>query len=140
MTKLYFAYGANLDQSNMAGRCPNAVPFKKLVLPDWQLQFNYHATIMPCPGSSVQGAVWILTDKCEAALDLFEGYPTYYDKQVIATEIGDLMVYIMQPDMPCAPSVNYVNTIARGYQDWDLDIDCLWEAVDASAQDAITTK
>lgn len=134
MKKLYFAYGANLDQSSMARRCPKAEPFKKLVLQDWRLQFNYHATIVPSPGSSVQGAVWLLTDECEASLDLFEGYPRYYDKQVIASEIGDLLVYIMQPELPSAPSTEYVNCIARGYQDWDLDIDSLWEAVDASIE------
>ncbi len=37
--------------------------------------------IFPEEGSHVDGVLWSLTGDCEKSLDLYEGYPDFYDKQ-----------------------------------------------------------
>jgi gamma-glutamylcyclotransferase (GGCT)/AIG2-like uncharacterized protein YtfP len=127
--KLYFAYGANLNRENMSWRCPRARPVQALYLPDWSLMFCTHATIEPSVGARVPGAVWEITEECEASLDRFEGYPSYYDKQYIQHDGETLMFYYIRSDMPSTPTAGYLATIGQGYQDWNLDLDRLWDAV-----------
>lgn len=129
--KLYFAYGANLSKDSMAFRCPGAVPFSKFELHDWALDFNTHATIKPKKGARVQGALWRITDECEFNLDIFEGYPHYYDKRTLEQDGLEFMVYVMnEPDYKASPSGGYISLIQQGYQDWHLDENRLFRAVD----------
>lgn len=129
--KLYFAYGANLSKDSMAYRCPDAVPFSKFDLEDWALDFNCHATIKPKKGARVSGALWRITDNCEQSLDVFEGFPSYYDKQILVQDGLEFMVYVMnEPDYKAAPSNGYISLIQQGYQDWFLDENQLHRAVD----------
>ena len=37
-------------------------------------------------GSHVDGVLWSLTGDCEKSLDLYEGYPDFYDKQEITVK------------------------------------------------------
>ncbi len=127
--KLYFAYGANLNIESMRWRCPDAVPVEAMYLQDYRLAFSGVATIQPSPGEFVPGALWAITEKCEAALDIFEGYPTFYRKQTVTVDGMEIMFYVMNHDLPGEPSVNYLMTIAEGYQDWQLQLDDLWSAV-----------
>ena len=129
--KLYFAYGANLSKDSMAFRCPAAVPFSKFELHDWALDFNTHATIKPKKGSRVPGALWRITSDCEQSLDMFEGYPSYYDKTILEQDGLEFMVYVMnEPDYRAAPSGGYISLIQQGYLDWNLDESRLFRAVD----------
>ena len=128
--KLYFAYGANLSQEGMAYRCPNATPYQKFTLRGWRLDFAHHATIVPHPGRSVEGALWKITEDCERSLDQFEGYPSYYSKRILAQDGREFMVYIMNPPLAGSPGVGYLDIIEQGYRDWNLDFDCLDHAVD----------
>lgn len=120
--KLYFAYGANLNLAGMRFRCPAARPIQSLELKDWTLAFNGVATILESPGSVVHGALWELTDECEDALDIFEGYPYLYTKIHLEQDGLQFMVYIMNEDNPAPPSKYYLNTIREGYQDWKLPV------------------
>ena len=133
--KLYFAYGANLNLSSMAQRCPRARPIREFYLRDWCLEFAGHANIRPGPGSLVPGALWEITPDCEASLDRFEGYPVYYDKQTFVLDGEEVMFYVMQDPRPALPSDGYVLTIARGYSDWDLDHYYLWRALDSTQEE-----
>jgi gamma-glutamylcyclotransferase len=128
--KLYFAYGANLSREGMAYRCPNATPYQKFTLRGWRLDFAHHATIVPHPGRSVEGALWKITEDCERSLDQFEGYPSYYSKRILAQDGREFMVYIMNPPLAGSPGVGYLDIIEQGYRDWNLDFDCLDRAVD----------
>jgi hypothetical protein len=128
--KLYFAYGANLSKEGMAFRCPNAVPYQKYTLRGWRLDFANHATIVPHPGRSVEGALWKITEDCELSLDMFEGYPGYYSKRILAQDGREFMVYVMNPPLTGTPGVGYLDIIEQGYQDWGLDFDCLDRAID----------
>ena len=128
--KLYFAYGANLSHESMAHRCPRARPFQSFYLRGWQLDFATHATIRPNPGRSVPGALWRITDDCEASLDAFEGYPLYYSKRILAQDGYEFMVYVMNRPQYGSTYWSYVDLIAQGYQDWNLDTGPLWQQVD----------
>lgn len=118
--KLYFAYGANLSLESMSYRCPRARPVTQFFLRDWQLEFHSHATVRPCVGAEVPGALWSITPECEEHLDRFEGYPFYYQKQTITQDGFTFMIYTMtEPEMG-SPSSGYISLLEQGYQDWKL--------------------
>ena len=75
MATAYFAYGANMEQPRMAGRCPSAVIVNPAVLRDQRFQIGRHgyATVVPEPGAQVHGVLWMLTDADERELDRYEG-------------------------------------------------------------------
>lgn len=136
MKTLYFAYGANLNTRGMQYRCPDAVKVKPFYLKGWRLSFSGVATIQPSHGDHVPGALWELTQKCEKSLDIFEGWPTLYRKEIIKLDGMEFMVYIMNHDTPYEPSPGYLMTIANGYQDWGLDLADLTEAVLTTQEEA----
>lgn len=129
-TRLYFAYGANMPVEHMRWRCPDAVPIGAIMLRDWRLVFCQHATIEPSPGSSVPGCLWNITPRCEQSLDLFEGFPTYYNKMWLEQDGDTFMCYDMNPPLSySAPAPSYVDTLQQGYEDWNLPVDYLDEAL-----------
>ena len=127
--KLYFAYGANLNIENMAQRCPSAVAIQPWHLDDYRLMFSGVATVVPAVGVRVPGALWAITEACEQSLDVFEGYPWLYRKQEITVDGMPVMFYVMNSAPPSEPGASYLDTIARGYEDFGLDLDDLWAAV-----------
>lgn len=133
--KLYFAYGANLNVENMRYRCPDAVQIEPFYLEGWRLAFSGVATIQPDANGYVAGALWAISEEDEAALDIFEGWPTLYRKQTIQQDGIEFMVYVMNSDTPSEPSINYLMTIAEGYQDWDLDLQDLTDAIQHTQQE-----
>ena len=76
------------------------------------------------------GALWRITDDCEASLDAFEGYPLYYSKRILAQDGYEFMVYVMNRPQYGSTYWSYVDLIAQGYQDWNLDTEPLWQQVD----------
>ena len=63
---LYFAYGSNLHQEQMKRRCSGCKYLKKYILQDYRLTFRSElcvADIEYKKGSSVQGALYEITDK-----------------------------------------------------------------------------
>jgi gamma-glutamylcyclotransferase (GGCT)/AIG2-like uncharacterized protein YtfP len=133
--KLYFAYGANLNIDNMSRRCPDAVTVQPFYLRNWRLSFSGVATIQPSQDNYVAGALWAISESDERALDDFEGYPYLYRKEIIQSDGLEFMVYVMNQDPPGEPGVNYLLTIAQGYQDWNLDIEDLADAVYQTQQE-----
>ena len=128
--KLYFAYGANLNLLGMRFRCPAAKPVSAFLLHDYRLAFSGVATVQPCPGASVSGALWEITDECEDNLDVFEGFPFLYSKIYLTQGNQEFMAYVMNDDPPAGPSRSYFNTIREGYRDWNLPIADLERARD----------
>lgn len=139
MTKLYIAYGSNLNIGQMKYRCPEARPYAVGILKNWKLVFrgqktNSHATIIRRAGSVVPVLVWKITERDEFMLDRYEGYPTYYFKKNIMVHINGrkklAMVYIMNASrQPGIPSLRYSNVIKQGYIDNDLDLSILNDAL-----------
>lgn len=104
--RLYIAYGSNLNLEQMAFRCPTAKVVGKSELKDYELLFRGGrrgavATVEPKAGSTVPILVWEIQKKDEASLDLYEGYPNFYDKQMLEIELDGkivpAMVYVMTP-------------------------------------------
>lgn len=76
MTRLYFAYGMNMDLEAMARRCPAARQAGRAVLPGHRFALNRRgvSTVLPAAAPAcVHGILWTLTGACEAALDRIEG-------------------------------------------------------------------
>lgn len=119
--KFYLAYGANLNLTEMSYRCPRAEPLRSVHLQGWQLEFCRHATIEQRPGARMQGALWLITEECEARLDRFEGFPTYYRKQTLTVFGRPTLVYLINDNRLSAPSASYYQTLEEGYRDWNLD-------------------
>lgn len=142
--KLYIAYGSNLNLPQMAGRCPAAKVVGTSEIKDYALVFRggRHgavATIEPCEGSSVPVLLWKITPKDEAALDIYEGFPRFYDKETIELPLDgntvSAMVYVMTPGHRLGyPSDYYYNTINDGYRTAGFDTAILEQAIDYTEQ------
>jgi len=137
--RYYFAYGANTNNDNMQHRCPLAINYGKLILPDYRLVFRGVADIEPHAGSSVQGVLWYISDQCEMSLDIFEGYPHLYRKESFPCtwnhdkdKVFDVMYYKMNSNDLGKPSTGYYATIYQGYRDNKLDTKFLNQAVQIS--------
>lgn len=132
MSKLYVAYGSNLNLEQMALRCPSARIHGVGILNNWELVYrgskaNSHATIRRKQGSTVPVLLWEIRSADERRLDIYEGFPLYYFKQnvMVKTMSGreKAMVYIMDKNQrPGAPSDRYIETIRQGYVDNGLDM------------------
>ena len=134
---LYFAYGSNLNLNRFLWRCPDAKPFGPLTLPGYRLVFDRVADIVPDRDSRVCGALYEITDACEEALDVYEGYPRLYDKRYFSVEITtkgerrveEVMFYTMLTMELSAPNKIYVKTIRQGFDHWGIEHDTLNAAV-----------
>ena len=132
---LYFAYGSNINLDQMRYRCPDASVYGQAVLDNYDLRFRGSgvATVEPKEGACVYGLLWELTDKCEASLDRYEGYPRLYIKQTLEVRTFDgrrvpVMAYIMNPELHLKPSLpprDYYLGIKTGYEQNGLPVGCL---------------
>ena len=84
--RLYFAYGSNINLTQMEYRCPDATPLMPVMLQGYELTFRGGgvATVIPNKDAVVPGLLWSITPECEKSLDRYEGYPNYYHKADIA--------------------------------------------------------
>ena len=137
MTKIYLAYGSNLNHQQMADRCPNANYLGNTVLKDWKLIFKSVATIEKDLGKYVPVGVFQITIECEKALDIYEDYPHLYDKKDLDIILDGIqvtaMTYVMVAKYGIAPpSRKYFNVISEGYKNCGLNSDFLLEAEEYS--------
>lgn len=142
--KIYIAYGSNLNLPQMARRCPTAKVLGKSELKDYELLFRgsktgSYATVEPCEGKNVPVILWSVGKNDEFALDRYEGYPTFYEKENMPIELDgktvDAFVYVMtQGHQLGMPSQRYVDTIAEGYQSAGFDFSILEDAINETAQ------
>ncbi len=72
---LYFAYGSNMDDTQMADRCQNYKYIATGKLPDHKFIINSRgvATIVPEINENVYGVVWALSGDDIRCLDRYEG-------------------------------------------------------------------
>lgn len=136
---LYIAYGSNLNLTQMAFRCPTAEVVGKSELKDYELLFRGGrrgavATVEPKEGSSVPVLLWKIRQTDEASLDRYEGYPNFYDKQMMDVELDgktvSAMVYIMTPGYEFGiPSDYYADVIWQGYESAGFDTQVLEDAI-----------
>lgn len=134
--KIYCAYGSNMNLEQMSHRCPTAKVIGKGKLENYKLTFRgvYKgvANIEECEGASVPIVLWNITDECENALDVYEGYPSLYIKREVEVIVYEqsikAMAYIMADrykDMAAIPTEYYFNVIVKGYEDNQIDLEPL---------------
>lgn len=141
-SRLYIAYGSNLNLPQMANRCPTAKVVGASEIKDYELVFRGGrrgavATIEPLEGSSVPVLLWKIKPQDEEALNRYEGYPRFYRQEMLEVELDgkpvNAMVYIMNDGHEYgAPSDYYLNTIAEGYDGAGFDTELLDDAVEKS--------
>lgn len=148
--RYYLAYGSNLNVQQMRMRCPHATILGTAELEGWELVFKgsktgAYLTIEEREGGKVPVAVWALTPSDEAALDRYEGFPTFYYKRELRVRSKgirtgkrrtvDAFVYIMHEDRPVGvPSGHYMRTCFEGYDTFYFDRRLLREAYDKSVE------
>ena len=131
---LYFSYGMNTNVAQMAHRCPNAVSLGVAELDGYELVFRGCADIRPTPGTTMEGVLWDITDDCLAALDILEGYPTYYTRYEVPVfhnnEWKTALVYKMNSGDIFPPNAGYLRMLFEGYTEHGADVRQIYDAVD----------
>ena len=127
----YLAYGSNLNKAQMAHRCPGAVAIGTTKIPGYKHVFRRgYLTIEPDPEGSVDVGIWHITDDDEARLDVYEGFPKFYHKKLMAVHWpGDseleimALVYIMNDGFPIQRSGReYRRTVGQGCKDFGIPL------------------
>lgn len=139
MKKLYIAYGSNMDEGQMAYRCPTARLLGQTEVEGYRLLFKgsrtgAYATIEPQEGGRVPVLVWEIGEQDEADLDRYEGFPSFYYKKDLTVRLDGqevtAMVYIMdERRRPGTPSDAYYGVLARAYKKFAFPIGILEEAL-----------
>ena len=119
----YIAYGSNMVQEQMAGRCPDARLIGTGYITGARLEFYVHATVEKTGDerNRVPVAVWEINEKDEQRLDVYEGYPSYYRKETWpvhmsnGTEIEG-MIYIMNVMRASPPTEYYYLCVEDAYR------------------------
>lgn len=147
MSKLYIAYGSNMDEEQMAYRCPSAKLVGVCLLRDWRLMFKgsltgAYATIEEAAGFRVPALFWKIGKEDEKQLDHYEGYPTFYYKKNIEVLLPDKtlkkgMAYVMHEERKLGiPSGHYYKILEDAYEKFAFDKHILQEAWSYSCQNS----
>ena len=150
--RYYIAYGSNLNVQQMQMRCPYASVLGTAELDGWELLFKgsktgSYLTIEEKEGGKVPVVIWVVTETDEAALDHYEGFPTFYYKREMKVRYRgirsgkyrtvDAFVYIMREDRPIGvPSNYYMRTCLQGYDTFGFDESVLLDAYDRCVEAA----
>lgn len=143
MKKVYIAYGSNMDEVQMAFRCPDAELIGTGLLRDWRLMFKgsktgAYATIEREKRCVVPVLLWRISATDEEYLDRYEGFPRFYYKRRVSYEdaLGcrkNGMVYIMHEERKLGePSVYYYKVLEDAYKQFGFDLNILEEAYEYS--------
>ena len=135
MTRLYFAYGSNLDREQLRERCPSSRGRFRARLRDHRLDFTYYssrwtggaADVVPHSGEEVWGAVYELHDDDFNRLDRFE---RGYDRVVLTVEdeqgeLQRVVSYTVREKYSFRPTRVYVQKMLRWGEHWELPTDYL---------------
>lgn len=143
-SRIYLAYGSNLNIWQMAERCPTAKMLGTAELKGYELLFRGKphravATIEPKEGASVPVLLWKLRPTDEISLDRFEGVPNTYAKRMVEVAYGKesikAMTYVMTLGFHAGlPSAEYLSRIAAGYDRAGFDFGVLTAALERSKE------
>ena len=152
-TKLYLAYGSNLNLRQMARRCPHAELLGYTYLEDTRLIYRgslsgYYLSIEAAKGSRTPCGVFRITPQDERSLDRYEGYPELYGKVVYrglslyamdgTRRPGTIeaMAYQLPVSAPAGlPIPYYIRICTEGYQDFGFDTAYLDQALTATKEE-----
>lgn len=145
--RYYLAYGSNLNLEQMSHRCSTAKKVGIAIINNYRLMFKGSAsgnylTIEMAEGYFVPVGVFAIEESDESALDVYEGYPSFYYKKDFRVELRDdndnkniidAFAYIMHEERVLgAPSDEYVQKVLAGYEAFGFDERLLEEAVEYS--------
>jgi hypothetical protein len=139
-TKIYAAYGSNMNIKQMQYRCPKAKVLGIAKLKNYRLVFRGMtkgvANIERQNGRTVPIVLWSITPECEKALDIYEGYPGLYIKKTVDVNMSSslikAMAYVMikhYENSPAKPLKHYIDTIWNGYVANKIPVRILREAI-----------
>lgn len=133
MKRLYIAYGSNLSVEQMARRCPTATIVGTAILDGWRLLFNGPASIERKEGYQVPVLIWDIKPNDERSLDRYEGYPSYYRKEMLEIDLNgakeQAMVYIMNTNDENEPGNYYYKILEDGYKEFGFNLEILQKAL-----------
>ena len=142
MRKLYIAYGSNMDEKQMAKRCPTARLVGASEIKDYRLLFKRsktgaYATIEAQKGGRVPVLIWEIGERDEGNFDRYEGYPVFYHKREIEVQLAGekktAMVYIMEENKELRePSTGYYNVLENAYWKFGFPMGILMEVHEVS--------
>ncbi|MEA5048064.1 MAG: gamma-glutamylcyclotransferase family protein [Eubacteriales bacterium] len=138
-SRLFAAFGAGLNRTEMAKHCPTAKLIDSAVLKNYRLSFRGSkagalATIEKARGGSVPTLLWEISPQDEAAIDRWIGVPELYRKATIKVRrdgiLVDVLIYILNSGKPQnKPSAFYYSTLLEGYKAAGFDAKILKAAV-----------
>ena len=148
--RYYLAYGSNLSVDQMLYRCPKAIYVGTGEIKDYRLLFKgsqtgSYLTIEKKKGRKVPVVVWKVSGEDEASLDMYEGYPTFYQKEDLEIEVKSLIdgvpiatvpsfFYAMDPSRSLGrPSTHYYRVCQEGYERFGFDQKILEKALKESS-------
>ena len=147
-SKIYIAYGSNMDTEQMKHRCPEAQLLGTGILENWRLMFKgsktgAYATIEREKGCAVPILLWRISAADEMRLDRYEGFPSFYYKRTIrAVRTGENgekvgrtqgMAYIMHEERNLGtPSLQYFDILYNAYWRFGFDEKILGKAYEYS--------
>lgn len=143
--RVYIAYGSNMSKEQMAYRCPAARVLGTGFLTGYELNFcgnkngRNFASVIKKVGAKTPVVLWETTSSDERRLDCYEGFPSFYRKEMIQRdmlEIADIgtafdeaYIYIMNSEYFGMPSNDYFTGIYFAYKDFGIDTKYLDDAL-----------
>ncbi|HHY10218.1 MAG TPA: gamma-glutamylcyclotransferase [Firmicutes bacterium] len=121
-TRLYFAYGSNMDRKQMEERTFTAKFKGPARIRGYKFMINRRgvASIVPDPARFVEGILWEISPADEKMLDSFEGVAGgYYTKETILVQeratglMLAALVYIGAESEPGRPREGYLEKIIK---------------------------
>ncbi len=126
----YFAYGSNLDERQLAERCPSSRGLFRARLRHHRLDFTHFsskwvggaADVLPHSGADVWGVVYQLDDSELERLDRHEGG---YDRVLLEVESEDgrrhpVVSYTVRDKHSFRPTDIYLDKMLRWAEHWNL--------------------
>jgi hypothetical protein len=137
--RLYFAYGSNMDESQMAHRCPTAQLVGKARLSGYKFIINDRgvASIIRSADNFVDGILWSVFPDDEEALDRYEGISSnvYFKTEITAesSQTGgqsSAMAYIASDDSLGHPYPGYLEKILKAAERFKFDSNYRMELIE----------
>ena len=128
-SRFYFAYGSNMDERQMALRCPKAKLVGRAQLNGHSFLINQRgvASVVPVNKRVVHGLLWTITGGDEKSLDRYEGVANeLYRKCIlpVAQEGSDAsmdaLVYVASNSTPGVPRPGYLEKICQAAKEHGL--------------------
>src|SRR3984893_14112507 len=126
-TVWHFAYGSNMNRTQMRSRVGNVVEEHNAHLPNYELRFNKKvrggtagAIVQPSPGNAVYGVLYKIEEGAFRSLDRYEGVPDHSRRiEIQVTPDGGqavpAQVYIASKvEKGLRPSPHYLQAILEG--------------------------